>query len=81
MSRPARELIVIELLNAIVETFTAFPRPSGGQVLKFLGDGMLATFPFLESTRLRPGHLAIWPIPTGNDNGYCLEETASARLN
>ena len=44
-------LIVIELLNAIFETLTASLRPRGGQVLKFLGDGMLAIFPFVEATR------------------------------
>ena len=44
-------LVVIELLNAIFETFTASLRPRGGQVLKFLGDGMLAIFPFSEATR------------------------------
>jgi adenylate cyclase len=38
-------LVVIELLDAIFETLTASLRPRGGQVLKFLGDGMLATFP------------------------------------
>jgi adenylate cyclase len=35
---------VIELLNEIFETLTASLRPCGGQVLKFMGDGMLATF-------------------------------------
>jgi adenylate cyclase len=44
-------LIVIELINAIFETLTASLRPRGGQVLKFLGDGMLATFPLLDATR------------------------------
>jgi adenylate cyclase len=44
-------LIVIELLNAIFETLTASLRPRGGQVLKFLGDGMLAIFPFVNATR------------------------------
>ncbi|HEX2931119.1 MAG TPA: adenylate/guanylate cyclase domain-containing protein [Candidatus Binatia bacterium] len=44
-------LNVIELINAIFETLTASLRPRGGQVLKFLGDGMLATFPFVEATR------------------------------
>jgi adenylate cyclase len=44
-------LMVIELLNALFETFTASLRPRGGQVLKFLGDGMLATFPFVDATR------------------------------
>jgi adenylate cyclase len=44
-------LIVIELLNAIFETLTASLRPRGGQVLKFLGDGMLAIFPFVDATQ------------------------------
>ena len=44
-------LVVIELLDAIFETLTASLRPRGGQVLKFLGDGMLATFPFVDGTR------------------------------
>jgi adenylate cyclase len=44
-------LIVIELLNAIFETITGSLRPRGGQVLKFLGDGMLAIFPFVDATR------------------------------
>jgi adenylate cyclase len=44
-------LVVIELLDAIFETPTASLRPRGGQVLKFLGDGMLATFPFVDGTR------------------------------
>jgi adenylate cyclase len=39
------------LLNAIFETLTASLRPRGGQVLKFLGDGMLATFPFADAMR------------------------------
>ena len=44
-------LMVIELLDAIFETLTASLRVRGGQVLKFLGDGMLATFPFVDATR------------------------------
>ena len=44
-------LVVIELLNVIFETLTAALRPRGGQVLKFLGDGMLAIFPFVDATR------------------------------
>ena len=35
---------VIELLNEVFETLTASLRRRGGQVLKFMGDGMLATF-------------------------------------
>src|SRR6266545_4279965 len=44
-------LVIIELINAIFETLTASLRPRGGQVLKFLGDGMLAVFPFVDATR------------------------------
>jgi adenylate cyclase len=44
-------LVVIELLDEIFETLTASLRPRGGQVLKFMGDGMLATFPYTEATR------------------------------
>jgi adenylate cyclase len=43
--------VVIELLDEIFETLTAALRPRGGQVLKFLGDGMLAIFPFEDATR------------------------------
>jgi len=42
---------VIELLDEVFETLTASLRPRGGQVLKFLGDGMLAIFPFDDATR------------------------------
>jgi adenylate cyclase len=42
---------VIELLDEIFETLTAALRPRGGEVLKFLGDGMLAIFPFEDATR------------------------------
>ncbi len=42
---------VIELLDEIFETLTASLRSRGGQVLKFLGDGMLAIFPFDDVTR------------------------------
>ena len=38
-------LAVVALLDDIFETLTAPLRRRGGQVLKFLGDGMLATFP------------------------------------
>jgi adenylate cyclase len=43
-------LILIELLDEVFETLTAAPRPREGQVLKFLGDGMLAIFPFTSDT-------------------------------
>jgi adenylate cyclase len=43
--------VVIELLDEVFETLTASLRPRGGEVLKFLGDGMLAIFPFEDRTR------------------------------
>ena len=42
--------ILIELLDEVFETLTAALRPREGQVLKFLGDGMLAIFPFTPET-------------------------------
>ncbi len=48
----ASGLVVVELLGEIFETLTATLRPRGGQVLKFLGDGMLATFAFEEASRV-----------------------------
>jgi adenylate cyclase len=44
-------LAVIEMLNEIFENLTASLRPRGGQVLKFMGDGMLAIFPFVDATQ------------------------------
>jgi adenylate cyclase len=44
-------LPVIEMLDEIFETLTASLRARGGQVLKFMGDGMLAVFPFADGTR------------------------------
>jgi adenylate cyclase len=43
--------VVIELLDEVFEALTASLRPRGGEVLKFLGDGMLAIFPFEGATR------------------------------
>jgi len=43
--------VVVEVLDEIFETLTASLRSRGGQVLKFLGDGMLAIFPFEDATR------------------------------
>ncbi|HEX3523046.1 MAG TPA: adenylate/guanylate cyclase domain-containing protein, partial [Stellaceae bacterium] len=42
---------VIELLNEVFETITGPLRRGGGQVLKFMGDGLLAIFPFDEATK------------------------------
>jgi adenylate cyclase len=44
-------LEVIELLDEVFETLTAPLRWRGGQVLKFMGDGMLAILPLLAETQ------------------------------
>ena len=51
ISDSAPGALVIELLNDIFETLTAALRPRGGQVLKFIGDAVLATFSFEEADR------------------------------
>ncbi len=43
--------LVIEMLDEVFETLTATLRQRGGQVLKFLGDGMLATFAIEGTSR------------------------------
>jgi adenylate cyclase len=43
--------VVIELLNDVFEIMTAPMRERGGQVLKFIGDAMLAIFPFEDADR------------------------------
>jgi adenylate cyclase len=43
--------VVVELLDEVFEALTASLRPRDGQVLKFLGDGMLAIFPCEDATR------------------------------
>jgi len=43
--------VLVELLDAVFETLTAALRQRDGQVLKFLGDGMLAIFPSSHATR------------------------------
>jgi adenylate cyclase len=50
---------VIELLDEVFEALAAPLRPSGGQVLKFIGDGMLAIFPFDNATRVRTCRCAV----------------------
>jgi adenylate cyclase len=42
---------IVELLNDIFESLTAALRPRGGQVLKFIGDALLAVFSFEEISR------------------------------
>ncbi len=43
--------VIIDLLNSVFEALTAALRSRGGEVLKFLGDGMLATLSFAEADR------------------------------
>jgi adenylate cyclase len=45
--------VVIELLNSVFEVIAATLRYCGGEVLKFLGDGMLATLSFKEADRAK----------------------------
>jgi adenylate cyclase len=44
-------MAVIEMLDETFETLTASLRARGGQVLKFMGDGMLAIFSFTDAAR------------------------------
>jgi adenylate cyclase len=44
--------VIIELLNDVFEALAAPLRSRGGEVLKFLGDGMLATLSFEEADRV-----------------------------
>ncbi len=44
-------LNVVRLLDEVFETLTAPLRRRGGQVMKFIGDGMLATFAFDKADR------------------------------
>jgi adenylate cyclase len=41
-------MAVIELLDEVFETLMTSLRPRGAQILKFLGDGILAIFPFAD---------------------------------
>jgi adenylate cyclase len=43
--------VLVELLDAVFDILTAALRPRDGQVLKFLGDGMLAIFPSSHATQ------------------------------
>jgi adenylate cyclase len=45
--------VVIELLNGVFETMAAALRSRGGEILKFMGDGMLATLPFAAADRAK----------------------------
>jgi adenylate cyclase len=43
--------VVVELLDEVFETLASTLRRRGGEILKFLGDGMLAAFPFAAGER------------------------------
>jgi adenylate cyclase len=49
LSDSAPGVVVVELLNDVFEIMTAPLRERGGQVLKFIGDAMLAIFPFEDA--------------------------------
>jgi adenylate cyclase len=51
--------VVIELLNSVFEVLAATLRSRGGEVLKFLGDGMLATLSFAEADRAKTCRAAL----------------------
>jgi adenylate cyclase len=51
LSDTAPGAVVVELLNDVFEVLTASLRERGGQVLKFIGDAMLAIFPFEDPDR------------------------------
>jgi adenylate cyclase len=51
--------IVIDMLNEVFEALAAALRPRGGQVLKFVGDAMLATFPLEDGDQAQTCHRAL----------------------
>jgi adenylate cyclase len=51
MSDASPGTVVIDLLNSVFEALAAALRSRGGEILKFLGDGMLATLAFDERDR------------------------------
>jgi class 3 adenylate cyclase len=55
------------MLDDIFETLTAALRPHGGEVLKFLGDGMLASFAFVAATRDETCNHALAAPPKSTD--------------
>lgn len=51
--------LIVSLLNDVFQILTAAVHSRGGQVLKFIGDGMLATFSFGEGDRAETGRRAL----------------------
>jgi adenylate cyclase len=50
---------IIDMLNDVFETLTAALRPRGGQVLKFIGDALLATLSFDTADQQQTCRLAL----------------------
>ena len=67
---------VIELLDEVFETLTAPLRSRGGQVLKFMGDGMLAIFPLLAETQAETCRNA---IDAAREAMHALDRVSGAR--
>ena len=55
--------VLVDMLDDIFEILAAALRPRGGEVLKFLGDGMLASFTFVDVTRRQTGGRRSMPPP------------------
>jgi adenylate cyclase len=52
----------IELLNAYFGTVIPIIEKNGGEVLKMLGDGILAVFPYTENNKKRVGYKALLAV-------------------
>jgi adenylate cyclase len=74
--------VVVELLNDVFEILTASLRERGGQVLKFIGDAMLATFPFEETDRAETCRRALDAATEAmrNIEALCAARTAAGGL-
>ncbi|MGC2787337.1 MAG: adenylate/guanylate cyclase domain-containing protein [Roseiarcus sp.] len=70
---------VVELLNDVFEILTASLRERGGQVLKFIGDGMLAIFPFEEADRAETCRRALDAATEAMRNIEALKAAREAR--
>jgi adenylate cyclase len=71
--------VVVELLNDVFEILTAPLRERGGQVLKFIGDGMLAIFPFEEADRVETCRRALDAATEAMRNIEALNAAREAR--
>ena len=69
---------VIELLDEVFETLAASLRPRGAQILKFMGDGMLAIFPFDNVGQRDTCRLALDAAAEAMSAIDCMNRTRSA---